>query len=50
MSHDSHDSHGNHGHSAAPIPGADSPGGWPLALLLGIATLAVSLYALLAPR
>ena len=44
-----HDSHGG-GHGAANVPDGPTggPGGWPVALLVGIAYLAGSLYALFA--
>lgn len=51
--HDSHgaQSHGEHGHGADVADGPTSgPFGWPFALVVGLATLAVTLWALLAPR
>lgn len=49
--HAAHDSHGEQSHAAGIADGPTSgPGGWPVALVVGIALLAVTLWALLAPR
>jgi hypothetical protein len=47
--HAAHDSHGAHHSAADAADGPTSgPGGWPVALLLGVAFTAVLLWALLA--
>jgi hypothetical protein len=54
--HDSHDSHGSHGkgdhgHAAAVDDGsANGPFGWPFAMLVGLAYLGGTLFAIFTPR